>query len=243
MGGAALPLAGTVGIVASGAAVDAFGAEAGRLSEQVLGGDEAAFGRVSPCPPWSVAELLYHVRIGAGRVAGMLAGPEPAGGPLISAAGYFRAGERFSPAVNDDRIAAAQRGAAGLGTGAAVARDFDRAWRESWAQAQQAAQARVVRTRHGDRMLLTEYLRTRVLELAVHGLDLAAGLGRPPWLTDAAAHVTAQLFLPAGALYRLLNESGWDQLTLIAKATGRLPLTQAETTLTERHNLRRLRFA
>jgi hypothetical protein len=32
----------------------------------------------------------------------------------------------------------------------------------------------VVLTRHGDRMLLTEFLRTRVLELAVHGLDLAA---------------------------------------------------------------------
>jgi uncharacterized protein (TIGR03083 family) len=236
-------LAGTVRIVASGAAVDAFGAEAGRLSEQVLGADEAAFARVSPCPPWSVAELLYHVRIGAGRLAGMLAEPEPADGPLISAVGYFRAGERFSPAVNDDRIAAAQRGAAALGAGAAVARDFDRAWRESWAQVQQAAQARVVRTRHGDRMLLTEYLRTRVLELAVHGLDLAAGLDRPPWVTEAAAHVVTQLFLPAGALSRLLGESGWDQLTLIAKATGRLPLTQAEATLTERHNLRRLRLA
>jgi hypothetical protein len=91
-------------------------------------------------------------------------------------------------------------------------------------------------------MLLTEYLRTRVLELAAHGLDLAAGLGRPPWMTEAAS-VVAQLFLPAGALSRLLDESGWDRLTLIAKATGRLPVTQAEATLTGRHNLRRLRLA
>jgi len=235
--------AGTVRIVASGAVVDAFGAEAGRWSEQVLGADEAAFARVSPCPPWSVAELLYHVRIGADRLAGMLAEPEPADGPLISAVGYFRVVERFSPAVNDDRIAAAQRERRPSGPGAAVARDFDRAWRESWAQVQQAAQARVVRTRHGDWMLLTEYLRTRVLELAVHGLDLAAGLGRPPWMTEAAAYVVAQLFLRVGALSRLLDDSGWDQLTLIAKATGRLPLTQAEATLTERHNLRRLRLA
>ena len=213
------------------------------MSEQVLGADEAAFARGSRCPPWSVGELLYHVRIGVGRLLGMLAGPEPAAGPLISAAGYFRPGERFSPAVNDDRIAAAQRGAAALGTGAAVARDFDRAWRESWAKVQQAGQARVVRTRHGDRMLLTEFVRTRVLELAVHGLDLAAGLGRRPWMTDAAARVVAELFLPAGAMARLLDESGWDQVTLIAKATGRLPLTLADATLIERHNLRRLRLA
>jgi uncharacterized protein (TIGR03083 family) len=229
--------------VASGAAVDAFGAEAGRLSEQVLGADETAFARGSRCRPWSVGELLYHVRIGAGRLPGMLAEPEPADGPLVSAAGYFRPGERFSPAVNDDRIAAAQRGAAALGTGAAVARDFDRAWRESWAKVRQAGQARVVRTRHGDRMLLTEFLRTRVLELAVHGLDLAAGLGRPPWMTDAAARVVADLLLPAGAIARLLDESGWDQVTLIAKATGRLPLTLADATLIERHNPRRLCLA
>jgi hypothetical protein len=44
-----------------------------------------------------------------------------------------------------------------------------------------------VRTRHGDVMLLTEFMRTRVLELAVHGLDLATGLGRDPWLTGAGA--------------------------------------------------------
>lgn len=29
-------------------------------------------------------ELLYHVWIAVGRVPGMLAGPEPAGGPLVS---------------------------------------------------------------------------------------------------------------------------------------------------------------
>jgi len=101
----------------------------------------------------------------------------------------------------------------------------------------------VVRTRHGDRMLLTEFLGTRVLELAVHGLDLAAGLGRPPWMTSAAACVVAEMLLPAGAISRLLDESGWDQVTLVAKATGRLPLTLADATMIERHNLRRLRLA
>jgi len=143
--------------------VDAFGAEAGRLSEQVLGADETAFARGSRCPPWSVGELLYHVRIGVGRLPGMLAELEPANGPLISAAGYFRPGERFSPAVNDERI--------------------------------------------------------------------------------AAARVVAELLLPAGTIARLLDESGWDQVTLIAKATGRLPLTLADAAMIERHNLRRLRLA
>ena len=90
---------------------------------------------------------------------------------------------------------------------------------------------------HGDRMLLTEFLRTRVLELAVHGLDLGAGLGRQPWMTAAAARVVEDLVLPAGNAAQLLSESGWDQIALIAKATGRLPLTAAETKLIERHGI------
>jgi uncharacterized protein (TIGR03083 family) len=226
--------------VASGPAVDAFGAEAERLSGVALAADEAAFSRPSPCPPWSVADLLYHVRIGAGRIRDMLAQPEPGAGPVTPADGYFRPDQRYSAGTDRERIAVAQRGAAALGSGAAIARDFDLAWRESWAQARRARQGRLVRTRHGDLMLLTEFLRTRVLELAVHGLDLADGLGRPPWLTGAAARVIEDLILPAGTAPRVLDEAGWDHPTLIAKATGRLPLSPAESALLDRHGLRRL---
>jgi hypothetical protein len=226
--------------VASGPVVDAFAAEAGRLSRVMLAADEAAFARLSPCPPWSLADLLYHVRTGVGRVRDMLAAPEPPAGPLTSAAGYFRADHRFSADTNRDRVAAARREAAALGAGPAIAREFDQAWRESAAQARRARRDRLVRTRHGDIMLLTEFLRTRVLELAVHGLDLAAGLRRPPWTTDAAACVVEDLILPAGTAAGLRAESGWDRATLIAKATGRLPLTEADAALLERRGLRRL---
>jgi uncharacterized protein (TIGR03083 family) len=226
--------------VASGPAADAFGAEAGRLSEIIFATDDAALDRASPCPPWTVRELVCHVRIGLGRVPSMLAEPEPPPGPLIPAPGYYRPDVRFSPAVNDDRIAAAQRAARAAGPAPALARDLDQAWRDAWALVRGAPQGRVVRTRHGDRMLLTEFLRTRVLEVAVHGLDLAAGLDRPPWLTGAAAAVVEDLTLPAGAAARLRDESGWDQPTLIAKATGRFPLSAADAALLERHGLRRL---
>ena len=56
-----------------------------------------------------------------------------------------------------------------------------------------------MQTRHGDPMLLAEFLRTRVLELAVHGLDLAAALDREPWMTAPAAGVTEDLLLPSAA--------------------------------------------
>lgn len=229
--------------MASDVVVEALGAEAGRLSEVVLGACETAFSRLSLCPPWSVGELLYHVRIGVGRTCEMLAVPEPPAGPLTSAAGYFRHGQRFSPRTNRDRIAAAQRGGAALASGSVIAREFDLAWRESWAQVQQASQTRLVRTHHGDTMLLIEFLRTRVLEVAVHGLDLAAGLGCPFWMTDAAAHVVEDLLLPAGTRVSLLDESGWSHATLIAKATGRLPLSEADARLLSRHSLSQLCLA
>jgi hypothetical protein len=74
---------------------------------------------------------------------------------------------------------------------------------------------------------------------AVDGLDLAAGLGRGRG-TAAAARVLAGLLLPAGTTAQmLLDETGWDQITMIAKATRRIPLTVAEATLIQRHGIRR----
>jgi hypothetical protein len=69
-----------------------------------------------------------------------------------------------------------------------------------------------------------------VLELAVHGLDLAAGVGRDPWLTDAAARLVEELILPGrdDAAGRLRQRLRWDRAGLIARATGRRPLTAAE---------------
>jgi uncharacterized protein (TIGR03083 family) len=209
----------------------AFGAESQRLSEVVAGADDAVFARPSPCAPWTVAELVYHVRMTMGRLPAMLSAPEPAGTDLASAAAYYRPDQRFSASTNSDRIQSAQRGAAALSGAAARARDFSEARQQAWALLQGAQPGRDVQTRHGDRMLLTEFLRTRVLELAVHGLDLAAALECQPWMTPLAATVTEELLLPSAAAARLRTQTGWDQATLIAKLTGRRPVATAETKL------------
>jgi uncharacterized protein (TIGR03083 family) len=211
--------------------VEAFGAESKRLTDVLASTDDVGFARLSPCTPWTVAELAYHVRMTMARLPGMLAAPEPSGAGLVPAAAYYRPDQRFSPAANADRIVSAQRGAAALPDAAARARDFAQAREQAWAALQAAPPGRVVLTRHGDRMPLTEFVRTRVLELAVHGLDLAAGLQRQPWMTSAAATVTAELLLSAVAAARLRAETGWDQVLLIAKLTGRQPLTASETEL------------
>jgi uncharacterized protein (TIGR03083 family) len=229
--------------VAATVVLDAFAAEARSLAAAVTGEPEAAFRAASRCSPWTVGELFWHVINGAGRVCGMLAEPEPepepAGGGLVTGAGYYQADRRFSAATNADRIATAQRGAAGLSPDGLRAA-FDRAWRSALADAGAMPPGRRVRTRHGDVMLLTEFMRTRVLELAVHGLDLAAGLGRDPWLTEPAAGLVAGLILPgpADAAGTLRQRLGWDRAALLAKATGRSPLTAAEAQAVQDAGLR-----
>jgi uncharacterized protein (TIGR03083 family) len=219
---------------------EAFGAEARQLSGVLAGLDEAAFARPTACDPWTVAELVCHMRMAVGRLPAMLAAPEPADPDLVPAAGYYRADQRFSPATNADRIQSAQRGAAALAGAAARVRDFDAARRQAESALRDAAPGRVVATRHGDPMLVTEFLRTRVLELAVHGLDLAAALDREPWMTIQAAQVTEDLLLPAGAAGWLRAETGWDRVSLIARLTGRHPVTPAETGLIQSTGIGRL---
>ena len=63
----------------------------------------------------------------------------------------------------------------------------------------------------------------------MHGLDLAIGLDRDPWLTPEAASVVADLVLPDGSAAGLRQRLAWDHATLIAKVTGRQSLTPAES--------------
>lgn len=133
------------------------------------------------CSPWNVAALFGHVLTAVARICDMLDAPAPSAA-TVNAAGYFQPDARFSPLANAERVEAAARMAADVPVTDLLVR-FDVAWREVLLKSAREPIERVVRTRHGGAMLLTDFLQTRVLEMGVHGLDLAAALGRPPWLT------------------------------------------------------------
>ncbi|SIM45503.1 maleylpyruvate isomerase N-terminal domain-containing protein [Micromonospora cremea] len=214
----------------------AFRAECARLTEILAELDDADLDRPTGCPPWTVRELIAHVRTGTGRLTDMLAAPAPPRAE-VDAAGYFGAA-KFTPEVDAERIAGGRRDARQVDR-ATLPTDLDRTWRAADAAVAAAPPERVVRTRHGDAMCLTEFLRTRVVEVGVHGLDLAAALDRPPWLTTQAAAVIVDLLTdgrPAPA------ELGWDHLTLIRKATGRAALTAQERAVVDAAEFRWLAF-
>ena len=221
----------------------ALAAEAAALQSALTGLTEQDFNLPSPCPPWTVGELLCHVVIGAGRVATALAespgsaGPvdpapaSPADAALTSTAGYYRHDTRFSTTVDADRIETARTLARQLGGPEPVVSELARRCRETVDLLAAAPPDRTITTRHGDRMLLTDFAITRVVELAVHGLDLATGLRRPPWLTVEATGILAELWLPPGRAERLRQQLGWDRAGLIARLAGRVNLTPAEQQL------------
>ncbi|MFE9655652.1 maleylpyruvate isomerase family mycothiol-dependent enzyme [Micromonospora sp. NPDC006431] len=233
----------------------AFRDECGRLEEVLRGLTEADLERPTPCPPWPVRDLLAHVSTGAGRLVAMLAAPAPERAE-VDAAGYFGAA-KFTPEVDGARIDSARREARQLAGVPEVADGFARAWRAADAAVAAQPPGRLVRTRHGDAMTLTEFLRTRVVEVGVHGLDLADALDRRPWLTPTAAQVVADLLTGDGSEPRrgarraepelsygrpAPDGLGWDPLTLVRKATGRAPLTERERTLVDRSGFRWLSF-
>ena len=212
------------------ATIAAIRAEATALAHVAAELTDTELARPSHCPPWTVAELLAHVIIAVNRIGQAMATADdsPAIDPMVTATGYYRPDQRFSAAVNADRVATAQALAARLGSAATIAAELDRSWRHGSQLLEQAPAKRIIRTRHGDRMLVTEFATTRVVELGVHGLDVAAGLAREPWLTPQAAEILTELMLPAGTADQLCARLGIDQTGLIARLTGRETVSPTE---------------
>ncbi|WP_234439998.1 maleylpyruvate isomerase family mycothiol-dependent enzyme [Streptomyces bicolor] len=200
------------------------------------GVSQAEWSLPTRCAPWTVSELLAHVRVVIAWLPGMLAAPAPLHAE-VSAVEYYRPDERFAPETNAARIALAQDHAAEQLSGAALAQTFDATWQEADRLCRVAPDGRVVRTRHGDPMLLSEFLLTRVVEVAVHGLDLADALGREPWITPQAADVVQDLLLGQDSS-AALEKLGWSQLHFLRKATGRDPMTREEAAEVNRLGIR-----
>lgn len=182
-----------------------------------------AFARPTRCPPWDVRILVGHVVRDLDRVLTYLDVPAPdvAASDAIS---YFQS---YDPRAQGQAITAGSTEAADrFGSTGELVRGLGETLQRCVEVAGENDPGRLLRTRLTT-IRLDEFLRTRVLEVGVHGLDLADAIGRDPWLSPAAASTILAI------LTGLLGEDpsaslGWSDLTFIETGTGRRALTDAE---------------
>ncbi len=202
--------------------VDALAGESRRAAEVALALSEDAFTRPTRCPPWDVKALVGHLYRDVDRILEYR--DRLAGAPDTDSVSYWTSYDPRGDAA--DVSARAQQIADGYATGSDLARAFDERWRVAVAAAQEMSPDRSIST-FGPTLRFDEYVKTRVLEMAVHGLDLAHALDREPWTMPEAAAVVHAILVgllgiePPAAL-------GWDDVTFFDTGTGRRALTDAE---------------
>jgi len=203
--------------------VDVFAGECEVVAGVSLALEEEAFALPTRCPPWDVKALLGQMFRDVDRILAYRDEPTAAL-PDTTSVSYWRS---YDPVDDGPDIAArAIEVADAFASGAELAIAFDRRRNEAVQAALDMPPHRLFGA-YGRTLVFDEYVRTRVLEIAVHGLDLAHALGRAPWVTPEAVVVVRTI------LTGLLEAEppialAWDDVTYIETGTGRRPLSDVE---------------
>lgn len=196
--------------------------ECRRVSDLLQDLSEAEFRLPTRCPPWDVKELTAHVWRSLFRIPTVLDADPPAEADTDSVS-YWRSYDvpTDAPVIADH----ARETAAEYETGGALALAFDELCGSMLERARDEEPDRLIEVWWGPRLRLDEFLKTRVLEVVVHGLDLTDALGRDPVASDdgvAMVSVTLTSLLGRAAPAR------WEPIELVEKGTGRAPLSDAD---------------
>jgi uncharacterized protein (TIGR03083 family) len=198
-------------------------AEESEATEAALRGvDDDAFEAPTRCPAWDVRGLAGHMPRDVDRLVDYLRAPAPAEADT-GAAEYFR---RYDPVVDAPAVAARSiERAAGFATGDELVDAFAITWRRAIDIARAAGPGRLVAVTWGPTMRLDDYLDTRVLEMVVHGLDLADALQVEEWISrDGGTIVREMLTWLLGAE----PPTSWTDVEFAEKGTGRAALIDAD---------------
>jgi uncharacterized protein (TIGR03083 family) len=204
--------------------VDALKGECELVSELVLDMPEEDFDRPTRLPEWNVKQLLGHMTRGVERINVFLDAPPPPAADT-DAISYWT---RYDPFTDSSEVA--QRGkdvAAGYESGQQLAAAWDETWRRAAGRAGTEDRERLVEVSWGPALTLDEYVKTRVLEITVHRMDMENALGLKGWGTDAAISIVDEI------LEGLLGEEPpteleWDAVDFIDVGTGRRAPTDHE---------------
>jgi uncharacterized protein (TIGR03083 family) len=190
--------------------------------------DPAQFDRPTNCPPWDLRELVVHTAASVG-----IRDPFPSADPQSvpsSAADYYRRPERNTSKYRQGNVERTTQLSRQIPAGTSPARWFDEVTHDAVTKLSHDDLNRIVLISERGAMRLADWVVTRVISVAAHGLDVALTLGRQPWTTSSAMTVIRPVFVeligaePPASVH-------WDDHTLLATATGRRALTAEERKL------------
>jgi uncharacterized protein (TIGR03083 family) len=196
------------------------------VSKALDGLSEEDFAMPTRCSAWNVKELLAHMYRGVDRINVGLEAPPPEE-PDADSVSYWG---RYEPIAEGADIAdRAKHLAAAFGSGRDLALSWDPMWRRAMDAAERAGPNRLVVT-WGPALELDEFLRTRVLEITVHRLDLEVAFGRKGWGTDQAISIVDDILVGLLGL-EPPAELEWDAIDFIEAGTGRRALNDDERSM------------
>ena len=210
------------------APLTALDVESRALSAVLRQTDPKEFGRPTNCPPWNLAELVVHIAMSI-HLGGADEFPAAAADTgVLTAADYYRRPERNTADYRQSNVDRTTETANDVLATTSAARWFDEVSQDTVQRLSRLDLGRSVHIRSHGPMKLADWVVTRVMSVAAHGLDVALTLGLEPWTSKPALGVTCPV------LISLLGaeppaELGWDRLTLLAAGTGRRRLSSRES--------------
>jgi uncharacterized protein (TIGR03083 family) len=208
-----------------GAVRAALHAQCDGISRTILDLPEYEFARATRLTPWDVLHLVAHLYRDLERIPLALQEPRPAITPDTDVVSYWR----YDRVENAARTTArADLIVANYDSGAALARAFDAVQHQATSLLDKVDPGLVVRTWQPI-MRVDDFAATRVVEVTIHGLDLAHSLERDPDMDEGAMALTSAV-LSALLEVPLPPKLAWDRTTWIEKGSGRSSLTPGERT-------------
>lgn len=206
--------------------IGALAREVGSVGKALHRLKRADWDRPTRCPPMTVKDLVAHMYRGTMRIEQML-DQEPLNiEPEKDGETYFQFDRSTaSPQV----VTQAQDEAAGFDDPAALVRAWDEGWSLALRRTREALADDPVLPGIFGAIRLSEFLRTRVVEVTVHHMDVDDALGREPHPDPGALEATGDVL--RGLLGTDLRGAGIDDVRFAIIGTGRAPLDDRERSL------------
>ena len=177
------------------APVTALHDESRALSAVLRQADAGDFGRPTNCPPWNLDELVIHIAmsIHLGDDDELPAATPHSG--VMTAAGYYRRPERDTPHYRQSNVDRTKEAASDVLARTTAPRWFDQVAQDTVQRLSRLDLGRFVQIPGCGPMKLADWVVTRVISIAAHGLDVAITLDRQPWTTGSALTIIRPVFV------------------------------------------------